>query len=187
MTANYNFQSIPTLDQEGVDVDKQDLKANIEALVERGLSNMPASQDMAGLKGRPYVIDPSETGPTVDAPMNLGSQPLIGYKSGDPETGEETGAALTIDASNADRYCGRDVTFNRATAQTVTIVSTAGAGFNFSWWVKGAGQVTFVAGSGLTLRPSVTGHSKSANQYAVGGIQVKADGVSLSLFGNTSA
>ncbi len=59
--------------------------------------------------------------------------------------------------------------FTSATAVTVTIANSLANGRAVNWIQKGAGQLTFVAGSGATLNNRQS-HTKSAGQYAGGSI-----------------
>lgn len=180
-----NYVTIPSLDQEGVDVDKQLLKQNVEASIERGLNLLPngAAGEMTGKAGRPLAVNVGETGPAIDVPVDLGQQTIRGYLS--TIHADITAASTTLDAADAAGTCGQVLVFNSGSAQTLTVNSGVGNGWNCSIYVKGAGQLTVAAGTGLTLRASVTGHSKSANQYAR--LALEVIGSDLSLMGNTAA
>lgn len=80
---------------------------------------------------------------------------------------DQTGTTYTMQASDT----GKIVTFSNAGAITVTLPETLLKGFCCTWEQKGAGQVTFAAGSGATLRNRQTQY-KSAGQYAAGALFV---------------
>lgn len=80
-------------------------------------------------------------------------------------TDAQTGTTYTLQNSDS----GKILTFNNASAITVTIPSGLDAGFNITWVQKGAGTVTFSDGVGVTLS-NRQGHTASAGQHAVGGL-----------------
>jgi hypothetical protein len=94
---------------------------------------------------------------------------------------EVGGTTYTIVAADN----GKVKAFTSATAVTVTLPSTIPAGFNVLWRVVGAGQVTFSAGAGSTLR-NASSHTKSAAQYAEGSLSVHSQG-EWYLSGSTAA
>lgn len=77
-------------------------------------------------------------------------------------------ANTTYTVTNND--VGKVLRFTSTANVTVTIPTLA-TGFNCLWRQVGAGQLTFVAGSGATLR-SYGATTKSAGQYAEGVIAV---------------
>jgi hypothetical protein len=97
----------------------------------------------------------------------------------------QTGTTYTFQES--DR--GKHVLLTNAGAITATVPSSLLEGWQCSWEAGGAGQITFVAGSGATLN-NRSSHTKSAGQHAVGGISVKtgtgANAVAT-LYGDTAA
>jgi len=92
----------------------------------------------------------------------------------------QTGTTYTILATDN----GRQVTFNNASAITVTVPTGLGAGFSCICKQLGAGQVTFT-GSGLTIHNRQS-QLKMAGQYAICSLIADiADGIVLA--GDTSA
>lgn len=91
--------------------------------------------------------------------------------SGGASTVEITGASATLALTHADRF----VKFNNSTAQTITIPPQSsvawpdGAQIEGAQW--GAGAVTFVAGSGVTLRKSSKITATTDAQYAPIGLK----------------
>lgn len=157
------------------------LKNFVLALLLRGLNFLPKGGQLAGKAGRPLAIDPTEGGPTVDVPVDLGRQTLRGYLAARAD--DVTDQTLTIDSTNAGLYTGTVTAFDRATAQGLIVSATAGDGFCMGIYVKGAGQLTVTA-SGLTIR-NRAGHTKSAGRYAR--LQVEIIGTDLVLCGDTAA
>lgn len=74
---------------------------------------------------------------------------------------DQTGTTYTLVSGDN----GKVVTFNNASAVTVTVPSGLPVGFSCAIIQKGAGQVT-LATSGTTLRNRQS-HTKTAGQYAV--------------------
>lgn len=76
----------------------------------------------------------------------------------------QTGTTYTLVSTDCDKI----ITFNNASAITVTIPnSTLTAGCLVHWKQKGVGQITFTAGSGVTL-DLFQGYTKSGGQNATG-------------------
>lgn len=80
----------------------------------------------------------------------------------------QTGTTYTLDATD----CGKVVTFNNASAITVTVPSMS-QGFMCKCYQKGAGQVTFTGGSGVTLN-SANSALKTRVQYSPASIYFDA-------------
>src|SRR4029077_4001421 len=91
----------------------------------------------------------------------------IGQKAAAPIAGAYvyTGTAYVLEASDNGNILG----FNNAAAITVTIPATLPRGFNCLIAQIGAGQVTFAAGAGATIRQRQS-FSKTAGQYALASI-----------------
>lgn len=82
------------------------------------------------------------------------------YKTTTGSTPGHSGTAVNL----AESDNGRVVRFTSATAVAVTVPSTLAAGFSCTIVQEGAGQVTIVAGGGVTLRQR--NGLKLAGQYA---------------------
>lgn len=80
----------------------------------------------------------------------------------------QTGTTYTIQASDT----GKIIVFNNAGAITVTVPNSLVDGFCCTWHQKGAGKVTFVAGSGATLKNRLSQFS-SAGTDATGSLFVR--------------
>ena len=84
---------------------------------------------------------------------------------------EITGASATLALTHANRF----VKFNNATAQTITIPPQSSVAWPADAQIEGAqwgaGAVTFVAGSGVTLRKSSKITATTAGQYASLGLK----------------
>lgn len=74
----------------------------------------------------------------------------------------DTGTTLTLSATQR----GTVLTMNNASAITLTLHATAEIGYSVTVYQKGAGQITFAAASGATLRNRAS-QTKSAGQYAL--------------------
>ena len=83
----------------------------------------------------------------------------------------QTGTAYTLQATDN----GKVVEFSNASAITVTVPSSLPVAFNCLLAQVGAGQVTFVAGSGATQRQSL-GLTKTARQWSIVSMYVRANG-----------
>lgn len=92
-------------------------------------------------------------------PLDLNAGALFGYSA---STNAQTGTTYTLAASDT----GKVVTLSNASAITLTLPNSLIAGFVCTVIQKGAGQVTFTAASGATLRNRQS-HTKTAGQYAV--------------------
>jgi hypothetical protein len=79
---------------------------------------------------------------------------------------------------------GRVVTLTNASPITVTLSSTIAKGWNAIVYQGGAGQVTFVAGAGVTLH-NRQGQTKTAGQYAMVSLMAVANAV-VALGGDTA-
>lgn len=82
----------------------------------------------------------------------------------------DTGTTLTLSGSHR----GRILTQNNASAITTTLPNSLEIGFSVTIYQKGAGQITFAAGSGATLVNRQT-QTKTAGQYAVVTLFVEAN------------
>lgn len=82
----------------------------------------------------------------------------------------DTGTTLTLSGSHR----GRILTQNNASAITTTLPNSLEIGFSVTVYQKGAGQITFAAGSGATLVNRQT-QTKTAGQYAVVTLFVEAN------------
>lgn len=74
---------------------------------------------------------------------------------------DQTGTTYTLDTTT-DR--GKVLTVSNASAITVTLPNSAAVGYCLTVYQKGAGQITFSAASGATLRNRQS-HTKVAGQY----------------------
>ena len=83
---------------------------------------------------------------------------------------DQTGTTYTT----VDGDTGKIVSFSNASAITVTLENSSPKGTAFTWYAKGAGQITFAAeaGGSLVNRQS---HTKSAGQYAGGTLFVESN------------
>lgn len=96
-----------------------------------------------------------------------------------------SGTTYTIDSSTTATV----LVFTSGSAIAVTLANSIPNGRMISWMQKGAGQITFAAGSGATM-VNRQSHTKSAAQYAVGSIYCHANAGSaaaLVLAGDTAA
>lgn len=85
-------------------------------------------------------------------------------------TNTQSGTTYTFVATD----CNKKIYFTSSSAVTVTIpASVVVAGCSVNWVQKGTGQVTFAAGSGLTLT-SYSSYLKSAGQYAMGTVDFES-------------
>ncbi len=82
----------------------------------------------------------------------------------------DTSTALTTSASQR----GRVLTMSNASAITLTLDAQAEVGYSVTVYQKGAGQITFAAESGATIRNRQT-QTKTAGQYAVCSLFVEAN------------
>lgn len=82
----------------------------------------------------------------------------------------DTGTTLTLSASHR----GRILTQNNASAITTTLPNSLEIGFTVTVYQKGAGQITFAAGSGATLRNGHT-HTKTFGQYSAVALFVESN------------
>lgn len=91
--------------------------------------------------------------------------------SGGVSSVEITGASATLALTHADRF----IRCNNATAQTITIPPQASVAWPDDIQLEGAqwgaGAVTFVAGSGVTLRKSSDITATTKNQYSPWGLK----------------
>ena len=96
---------------------------------------------------------------------------MITLASGGAAMVEITGASATLGLSHADRF----IRCNNATAQTITIPPQASVAWPDDIQLEGAqwgaGAVTFVAGSGVTLRKSSDITATTKNQYSPWGLK----------------
>lgn len=102
---------------------------------------------------------------TSDAnkPVSTAQQTAIDAKANALDTYNfQTGTTYTLQASDL----GKIVVLTNAAAITVTVPNSLVAGFNCLTRQGGAGQVTFVAGSGATLNAYPTGAVKTYGIYA---------------------
>lgn len=90
----------------------------------------------------------------------------------------QSGTAYTFKESDN----GKRIRFSNAAAIAATLPSSLSSRWECEWEVYGAGQVTFSASGGGTLR-SRGAATKSAGQYAVGGVS-RIDGDELLLYGD---
>lgn len=100
----------------------------------------------------------------------------VTLESGGATSVEITGASATLALTHANRF----VKFNNATAQTITIPPQSSVAWPADAQIEGAqwgaGAVTFVAGSGVTLRKSSKITATTDAQYAPIGLKrVAAD------------
>ena len=96
-------------------------------------------------------------------PVTLGGS---GGSTGVSTANNQTGTTYTLVSTD----CGKTIIFNNASAITCTVpASILTANCYVQWKQKGAGQVTFSAGAGLTLNLWQT-YSKSGGQNAMGTI-----------------
>ncbi len=77
------------------------------------------------------------------------------------------GTAHTLDTS----YVGKTIFFTNSAAVTFTLANSIYTNFNCRIIQSGAGQVTFTAASGATLRNRQS-HTKTAGRYALCALQV---------------
>lgn len=124
------------------------------------------------------------SGVTLDDSDNLvGNQgTLYNFKG---SINAQTGTTYTTQASDN----GKIITLNNASAITLTVHSSAPAGFNCLIIQKGAGQVTVAAGGTGNVR-NADGHTKLKGQYAMGSIFVESNaGTAPEVYfgGNTAA
>lgn len=132
---------------------------------------------------------------TITAPVNgqfaylTGTATLTKYNGSawadaivipEPTVSEQTGTTYTIVAGDA----GNTVFVNNATGTTVTIDDEIEVGERIDFVQKGAGAITFAAGSGVTLN-SKDASLASAGQYA-GATVIKEATNTYYLIGNLS-
>jgi hypothetical protein len=126
--------------------------ANLMFLSPNGVTGKPLFRTpvKADLGGIPIAY--------LDQANNFGGNTLENFSA---KLNDQTGTTYTLLASDN----GKVLTFNNASAITLTVPASLPVGFNVSVVQKGAGQVTFVA-SGVTIinRQAFT---KTAGQYAV--------------------
>ena len=162
---------------QAVNVNKPWLADIAQALVDCGFNGFVQGAALLEIPGAIVAVHPTDGTIGQGNPLSAEMQTLVKYLAAFAEVND----TLTINLANAADYCGRYARLNKATAFTVTFADDLPHGFCMSWIQVGAGKVTF-AGSGLTLRHGLS-HSKTARQYAMGGILV--DGDDLRLFGET--
>ena len=136
----------------------------------------------------PYGGIKGDTGPMPDIAAGSGitkttAGSTVTLESGGATSVEITGASATLALTHANRF----VKFNNATAQTITIPPQSSVAWPADAQIEGAqwgaGAVTFVAGSGVTIRKSSKITATSDAQYAPLGLKrVAAD--EWLLFGN---
>lgn len=83
----------------------------------------------------------------------------------------QSGTAYTLSAVDN----GRVLDFTSSTAVSLTVPSTLPVGFQVSITQAGAGQVTFVAGTGMTINNRYSA-TKTSGQWAKAGLEVRASG-----------
>jgi hypothetical protein len=105
------------------------------------------------------VLNDGTYGEVKGSGVAVDNDRLYGYKA---MSRSETGTTYTLDFTDT----GKVITFNNASAITVTLPNSLPQGFACTCVQKGAGQVTFSAGSGATLY-NRSGHTKIAGQYGV--------------------
>lgn len=105
---------------------------------------------------------PNATGVTVDA-----ASAIYGYFA---KTNPQSGTSYTLASGDS----GKIVECGNAAAITVTLPNSLAAGFSCTVVQAGAGQVTFSAASGATLR-SFDSYSKTAGQWAAVSLYVTAN------------
>ena len=86
----------------------------------------------------------------------------------------QSGTAYTLSAVDN----GRVLDFTSTTAVSLTVPSTLPVGFQVSITQAGAGQVTFVAGTGMTINNRYSA-TKTSGQWAKAGLEVRASGSSV--------
>lgn len=89
----------------------------------------------------------------------------------------DTSTARTLSATER----GTILTMSNASAITVTLHASADVGYSVTVYQKGAGQVTFTAASGATLRNRQT-QTKTAGQYATVTLFVEANAGSAAVW-----
>lgn len=77
----------------------------------------------------------------------------------------ETGTTYTLDVAGTDTDSGRVIDHVNGSAITVTLPNSAPVGFCVTYVQAGAGQITFSAASGASLRNRQS-HTKTAGQWA---------------------
>lgn len=92
---------------------------------------------------------------------------IAGFKA---TLNNQTGTTYTLDASDT----GKTVTFNNASAITVTLPNSFDIGFTCECIQLGAGAVTFTPASGAS-RQNRQSHTKTAGQYAAARLVVTAN------------
>lgn len=102
-------------------------------------------------------------------------------------------ASVVVDTSTARTLSATErgciLTLNNASAVTVTLPNSSEIGYSLTVYQKGAGQVSFTAASGATLRNRQT-HTKLAGQYAAATLFVEANAGSAAIWvlaGDTTA
>ncbi|WP_411832332.1 hypothetical protein [Pseudoxanthomonas mexicana] len=102
--------------------------------------------------------------------LSLASGTLT-LESGGASSVEVAGASATLSLAHANRF----IRFNNATAQTVTIPPQSSVAWPDDCQLEGAqwgaGAVSFVAGSGVTLRKAADISATSGGQYKPLGIK----------------
>ncbi|MHA8049478.1 beta strand repeat-containing protein [Aquirufa sp. ROCK-SH2] len=83
----------------------------------------------------------------------------------------QSGTSYTLTAADN----GRVLDFTSSTAITLTVPSTLPVGFQVSITQAGAGQVTFIAGAGMTINNRYLA-TKTSGQWAKAGLEVRATG-----------
>lgn len=114
------------------------------------------------------------------ARTNLGLEIGTDVAPATPSVNAQTGTTYTLDATDN----GKIVTCSNASAITVTVPVSLGAGFHCQIIQLGAGQVTFAA-SGTTINNRQS-HTKIAGQYGVAVLAAYASNV-FALGGDTAA
>ena len=142
--------------------------------------NSLAYGGITGPQGDPGLIQGITAGSGIKATEASG---VVTLESGGATSVEITGASATLALTHANRF----VKFNNATAQTITIPPQSSVAWPADAQIEGAqwgaGAVTFVAGSGVTIRKSSKITATSDAQYAAFGLKRIAANEWL-LFGN---
>ncbi len=86
----------------------------------------------------------------------------------------QTGTSYTIDVAGSDSDTGKIIDHSNAGAIAVTLPNSAPVGFACTYVQSGAGQITFSAQSGGTLRNRQS-HTKTAGQWGEVALYVRAN------------
>jgi len=144
------------------------------------------------------VPSPSGMARVIAERKPFGSPSRLGPPSGDGTLNMQSRAdhfhdTLPIVVSNAGSYTlvltdadNKIIEQTSSSANTITIPPTASVAWvaqsTIEWSQQGAGQITFVPGSGVTIHGR-GGATKSAGQYAAGGLRFRGSNV-WDLFGD---